>query len=272
MIADLHTHTTASDGTYSPEKLVKAAQRKKINVLSVTDHDTVAGLPQIEDLCKKAGIIFIPGIEITCHAQEEEIHILAYGVNTSSPTLQKFLDQQLQDRYSRLEKIIEQLEAANVFLTWEEVKRHIHSESAAGRPHVARALVYKGYVPTFQDAFTNYLTPGKPGYVPRKKIPADAVIALIHQTGGISSLAHPGFIKKQEILEELASQGLQGIEAYHPMHKTRQKTQYERWAEEKNLLVTGGSDFHGDKKRGHGSLGSMKIPPLHIENLLARVN
>lgn len=271
MIADLHCHSTASDGTYPPEKLIQAALRKKIKVLSVTDHDTIDALPIIQDLCEKVGITFIPGIEISCHCQEEEVHILAYGMNQTSQDLLHFLAQQKENRQARLHAMIHQLEQANVHLSWEEVKHHIHSESAAGRPHIARALVYKGYSSSLHDAFVHYLTPGKPGYVPRSPILAEKVLEIIKDAGGISSLAHPGFLKKQEILDKLFMAGLQGIEAFHPTHKAWQKNQYEKWGVERKMFITGGSDFHGDKIKGHGALGSMKIPEEHINKLLENI-
>ncbi len=272
MKADLHNHTTASDGTYTPEKLVQLAQRKKIDVLSVTDHDTTAALPQIESACKKAGIQFISGIEISCHVDDEEVHILAYGIPQNSEKLEAFLQLQLQDRLRRLKEILVQLEKVQVDLSFDDVKHHIHSESAAGRPHVARALVYKGYAPSIHEAFRRYLVPGTSGYVPRQKIAAEKVLQLILEVRALPVLAHPGLIKKQEHLESLVDQGLAGIEAYHPIHAAWQRAQYEKWATERKLLVTGGSDFHGDQKKGHGSLGSIAIPQTHIEHFLSRVN
>lgn len=272
MIVDLHCHTTASDGTYSPEKLVLAAQRKKINILSVTDHDTISALPLLTPLCAEKNIRLIPGIEISCHCQEEEIHILAYAFDPDSPLLFQFIEKQKKDRVQRLKDMLQHLEKANVFISWEEVQRHIHSESAAGRPHVARALVYKGYASSLHDAFLNYLTPGKAGYVPRQKIPAEFVLDLISKINGISVLAHPGLLKNQEILEHLPQKGLQGIEAYHPSHKAWQKTHYAKWAGERKLFITGGSDFHGDKMRGHGALGSVKIPENYIQKFLEEVS
>jgi len=271
MIVDLHCHTTASDGTYSPEKLVLAAQRKKINILSVTDHDTLSSLPTLTVLCAEKNIRLIPGIEISCHCQDQEVHILAYGFDPHPSLLSQFLEKQKEERIRRLQEMILQLEKANVFISWEEVQHHIHSESAAGRPHVARALVYKGYSSSLHDAFAHYLTPGKPGYVPRQNVPAKKVIELISKTRGISVLAHPGLLQKQEILEELHQNGLQGIEAYHPTHKGWQKTHYENWAQERNLQITGGSDFHGDKMKGHGALGSMKIPEAYVQKLLEEI-
>ncbi len=268
MNADFHTHSTASDGTFSPEKLVQAALRKKIKFLSVTDHDTVAGLVKIKKYCQAFKIQWISGIEISCHCQQEEIHVLAYGFNPHSPLLLKFLEKQKQERHRRMEAMIRQLAKANVLISWDEVRRFIPSESACSRPHLARALVHKGYASSLHDAFAHYLSAGKAGYVARTPLPAEKVIKLISQTSGISVLAHPGLLKKQEILEELFQKGLQGIEAYHPSHKAWQKTHYENWAVEKKLLVTGGSDFHGDKMKGHGALGSMKIPEIHTQKLM----
>lgn len=272
MIADLHCHTTASDGTYAPEKLVLAAHRKKINLFSVTDHDTIAALPQLTTLCAEKNIRLIPGIEISCHCQEEEVHILAYAFDPDSPLLSELIEKQKQDRIRRLKDMLLHLEKANVFISWEEVQRHIHSKSAAGRPHVARALVYKGYASSLHDAFFNYLTPGKAGYVPRQKVPAEFVLDLISKINGISVLAHPGLLKNQKILEDLYEQGLQGIEVYHPSHKAWQKTYYAQWADDQNLFVTGGSDFHGDKMKGHGALGSMKIPEIHVQKFLEEIS
>ncbi len=268
MNIDLHTHTTASDGTYSPEKLVLAAKKNKVDVLSVTDHDTMDALPVVQALCAEHKIRWISGIEISCHCLGEEVHILAYGLDPQSEKLKVFLQEQLQDRLERLEAMRLKLEKTGIYLSAEDVQRQIHSPSAAGRPHIARALVYKGYSSSLHDAFQHYLGFEKPGYVPRKELPTEKVLDLIRNLGGISVLAHPGHLKNQEILALLFSQGLQGIEAFHPLHKAWQKTHYAKWAEERNLCVTGGSDFHGDKMKGHGALGSVKMPEKYLEKLL----
>lgn len=267
MNIDLHTHTTASDGLYTPEKLVNAALRKKVNLLSVTDHDTIASLAEVKKLCEEKGLAWISGIEISCHAQGEEIHILAYGFDPQSAILNQFISTQNEDRQRRLQQMIVQLQKANVKISWEDVKRYIHSESAAGRPHVARALVYAGYATTMDYAFSHYLTPGKIAYVPRQTILAKDVLEMIGKMNAVSVLAHPVFIKNENILEELFEQGLQGIEAFHPGHKGYEKKKYESWALERKLFVTGGSDFHGDKGKGHGILGAMKIPEEHIKKI-----
>lgn len=268
MIADLHCHTTASDGTYSPEKLVLSAKKKKVELLSVTDHDTMDALSQVETLCKEHNIRWISGIEISCHCLGEEVHLLAYGLNPQSEILKVFLQEQLQDRLERLEAMRLKLEETGIYLSQAEIQRHIHRPSAAGRPHVARALVYKGYASSLHDAFQHYLIFGKAGYVPRKEVSTEKVLNLIHQLGGLSVVAHPGHLKNQAILEILLKQGLRGVEVHHPLHKAWQKTQYEKLAKERNLFITGGSDFHGDKMKGHGHLGSMKIPQISIEKLL----
>lgn len=271
MIVDLHTHSTASDGNLSPEKLVQAASRKKVAVLSLTDHDTMDATSTAAHLCAEAGIRFIPGIEISCHCLGEEVHILAYGLDPSSEKLKVFLQEQLQDRLERLEAMRLKLEAAGIYLSQEEIRRQIHSQTAAGRPHVARALVYKGYASSLHDAFQNYLGFGKTGYVARKDVPTEKVLQLIRDMGGLSVVAHPGHSKNPEIIEKLSEQGLGGVEAYHPVHKAWQKQSYEKWAQERNLLVTGGSDFHGDKMKGHGALGSMKIPEAFSKKFLERM-
>lgn len=268
MIVDLHTHSTASDGNYSPEKLVQAAARKKVELLSLTDHDTMDGVAAVSKLCAEQGIRFVPGIEISCHALGEEVHILGYGMSADSPELKVFLQEQLQDRLQRLEAMRLKLEETGIYLSAEEIRRQIHSETAAGRPHIARALVFKGYASSLHEAFQHYLGYGKAGYVARKEVPTEKVLQLIRDMGGLSVVAHPGHLKNQEILEKLLEQGLQGVEAYHPIHKAWQKQHYEKWALERGLTVTGGSDFHGDKMKGHGALGSMKIPANNSKKFL----
>jgi len=271
MIVDLHTHSTASDGTFSPEKLVHMAAKRKVEVLSLTDHDTMDGVAEVGSLCGEKGIRFIPGIEISCHCLGEEVHILAYGVDAQSEKLKAFLQERLQDRLERLEAMRLKLDEAGIYISEEEVRRQIHSPSAAGRPHLARALVNKGYASSLHDAFQHYLGFGKTGYVPRKEVPSETVLDLIRQLGGLGIVAHPGHLRNQSILDHLHAQGLQGLEAHHPIHKAWQKQHYEKWAAERGLVVTGGSDFHGDAMKGHGALGSLKVEVEKIRSFLDQV-
>jgi predicted metal-dependent phosphoesterase TrpH len=267
MKVDLHTHTTASDGKLTPEELIQLATKKKIDVLSVTDHDTVSALPQIRKLAEEAQIQWIPGIEISCHCRGREVHILAYYIQYEDPEFLSFLNQCSQARLARLEKMIRQLNEAGVLIQISDVKPFLTSQTSAGRPHMARALAKMGYVSSPREAFNFYLNPGKPGYVAREPLDAGLVIQKILKNGGVPVLAHPGFLKDASLIDSLIDTGLRGIEAFHPSHNNNQKKYFTELAQRKGLIITGGSDFHGDPDLQKGSLGSMLAPEDAPEKL-----
>lgn len=258
MPADLHTHTTASDGTLPPADLVRRAHAAGITCLAVTDHDTFDGLPEAQAEAARLGVAIVPGVELSTDGSGREVHILGYFCRTDGGPLAGLLADMRAARRQRIEEIVARLRGAGVPLAAERV-RAIAGEGAPGRAHVARALVELGCAPTVTDAFERYLLPGRPGYVPRRKLhPVEAVRAVV-AAGGVAVLAHPGLIGDDGIVRELVAAGLRGIEAFYPAHSPGQVRSYLDLAERLGLIATGGSDFHGVGERW-GDLGSVTVP------------
>ncbi len=267
MKIDLHTHTTASDGVLSPSQLVELAVRKKLTYLSVTDHDTVSSLPEMEALTRENEIEFIPGIEISCVCEGEEIHLLAYHIQYQDAEFLDFLAQFSEDRFSRLARMIEKLNELNVKISLEDLKPYLKNEISPGRPHLAQALVRLGYVANLKEAFQFYLDRGKPAYIARKSVEASEVILELFKNGAVPVLAHPGLIRNFEtVFPKLLESKLSGIEVYHPSHSKQQKDRFLKLAMENHLIITGGSDFHGIEKNKK-ALGSVSVPEEAIIKL-----
>ncbi|GAV21740.1 PHP domain-containing protein [Carboxydothermus pertinax] len=264
---DLHTHTTASDGTYTPEELVKLAQKERIKILAITDHDSAAGVIEAVGAGEKYGVKVIAGVEISVVFEPTEMHILGYGMDIKDEKFIKTLTRLKENRERRNPLMIKKLNALGFDITLEEVVLEAGGE-IVGRPHMARVLLKKGYVSSLEEAFSKYLGKGCPAYVPKEKLTPFEAINIIKQAGGLSFLAHPVYLEKIEVelkklLEELVSYGLDGIEAYYTYHSEEQTKLYLKLAEEYKLLISGGSDFHGANKPeiilGRG-LGSLNIP------------
>ncbi len=262
MLLDLHTHSTASDGQYTPEELARMVKEKEIALWALTDHDTVAGVPQAREAAKGYGLPFVSGIEISTR-RGVEIHILGYGIDEQHPQLLKSCQNYQQERLSRGQRICDYLVTRGV-----EIKLEEALEEAAGtslvRPHFAKVMVKKGYVKTVSEAFERYLETYQFHQVTDGKLPdpADA-ISTIHACGGIAVLAHPGQIKlgnrgRDELIHELIESGLDGIEVYHSGHEYAQKKHFYELALEQQMIITAGSDFHGEKLKPSVKLG-MKV-------------
>src|SRR5262249_23955947 len=217
---DLHTHTTAADGTCSPDELVARAPAAGVTVLSVTDHDTVAGCAAAAAACQDAGIEFVPGIEITAVREEADVHVLGYFIDTSAPELAAILAAQRQRRIDRVGHIVARLAQFGIQLDAAAILRPVLERAGAsiGRPAIARALVAGGYVATTRDAFSIWLARGRPAFGPREGAAPGDVVAQIHAAGGIASMAHPGLLGRDAWIGALAAAGLDAIEAYHTNH------------------------------------------------------
>ena len=270
---DLHTHTTASDGRCTPAELVSRAASAGISVLSVTDHDTVAGCEPVAAACEAARIEFVAGIEITAARDETDVHILGYFLDARSPALLAFLAGQRQQRIDRIRLMIGKLAVFGIRLDADAiVQPAIDAPSrSVGRPWIARALVAGGYVKTTNDAFGIWLSRGKPAFVARESAGPDEVIARIHDAGGIASLAHPGLVGHDEWIPPLAAAGLDALEVYHTDHDKAATRRYRALAERLGLAVSGGSDFHGDESHGSPSPGTVSLPREDYERLAALV-
>ncbi len=269
---DLHTHTTASDGRLAPADLVARAARAGITVLAVTDHDTVAGCDAAEAACAGAGIVFVPGIEITAIRSEADVHVLGYFIDRTSARLQAFLADQRRHRVERVREIVGRLASYGIRLDAEAILEPgvADSTKAAGRPWIARALIKAGHVATTSEAFDKWLARGRPAFVPRSGAAPDEVFRHIHESGGIASLAHPGLLGHDEWVGELAGAGLDAIEAYHSDHAPLVTAHYLALAARYALAISGGSDYHADDSHGASALGAVSLPREHFDQLVRR--
>ena len=239
--------------------------------MAATDHDTTAASADVQAAASEYGIDAITGIEITAIEDARDVHILGYFIDTSDAALAAFLATQRAGRIARVEAIAARLAALGVPVDVTAIVAAARREPnrSVGRPQVARAMVAAGHVVDIRAAFDQWLGEGLPGFVPRTGADAEAVIDIIHRAGGIASIAHPGKTRIDAKLASLRDAGLDALEVFHPDHDAAMVARYTRLAADMGLLMTGGSDFHGDP--AHGVMpGSVHVPPVHWERLLSR--
>jgi hypothetical protein len=260
-VIDLHTHTTASDGRCGPTELVARARAAGVSVLSVTDHDTVAGCGEAEAACAKAGLEFVPGIEVTAVLEGLDVHVLGYFIDTASEMLLAALAVERQHRIDRFRVMAARLAEQGITIDAEAVLQPAldNPSRSVGRPWLARALVEGGHVHDTAEAFDRWLATGRPAFVPRAGAEPEAVFAWIHEAGGVASLAHPGLLRRDEWIPRFARGGLDAIEAYHPKHDAEATARYLERAQDLGLVVSGGSDYHADEQHGAGP-GCVVLP------------
>ena len=269
---DLHTHTTASDGRCTPSELVSCAAAAGVRVLSVTDHDTVAAWEATSTACAAAGIELVPGIEITAIVDGADVHVLGYFIDVRAPALQAFLAEQRLRRINRVRQMLDRLRSFGIHLDADAILQPgIDDPSkAAGRPWIARALVAGGHVKTTSEGFERWLSRGRPAFVSRLGARPEEVFARIREAGGLSSLAHPGLLGRDESIAGFAADGLDALEAYHPDHDPESTLRYLALADRLRLAVSGGSDYHADQAHGAAGPGSVSLPRETYEQLKAR--
>lgn len=246
MSIDLHLHTTASDGRLSPEQVVDLAAERGLSVIAITDHDTVEGIQAaLNQAQKHPGLTVIPGIELSTHAPGGEFHLLGYFIDYLNPELLSVCRSVRSDRFERAKAMVKKLNALGIKLSWERVCQ-IARESNIGRPHIARALLEKGYISSFEEAFELYLGQGKPAYVERFKITPAEAIELVGRCSGLPVMAHPLTVNNyEETIAKLSACGLEGIEVYYKDFDSSQRENLLKIARKLNLVATGGSDYHG---------------------------
>lgn len=264
---DLHTHTTASDGQYTPSALAEKINNLNISVWAVTDHDTVAGLKEAEAVAQKYGITFVPGIELNIERPGCEFHLLGLGLNKIKNSLTDIIDELQNSRLERNLEIVRRMNTDGINVSIEELTKEFPAYSL-GRPHIAKWLVENNIVKNTQAAFDKYLARGRPWYIERVGADFDKAVAAIYDCGGLPVIAHPlslylSWGKLEPALEDLKSRGLAGLEAYHPGARLVEGKRLEAIARKLELFVTAGSDFHGeavrrDRKPAHAS-GDMII-------------
>ena len=261
MPADLHTHTNFSDGSFSPEELVAEAKKIGLNYLAVTDHDTVGGICYLYEngLYPSKGIKIIPGIEISANHPEHDVHIVGYNIDIYDGALAEMINEISESRWERFSQIVENLQAKKFNIREAEVLQAAGASRSIGRFHIARVLVKNGAFKTIREAFDKMLGKGKPAYAPRYFPEIDDVIEVIHNAGGKAALAHPVLVGDDSLVEEICKK-VDALEVYYPCHKPEDIQRYKNLAVKNNLLMTGGSDFHGAASRFVNALGEYTIP------------
>lgn len=267
---DLHLHTTASDGRLAPVDLVAAVAAAGGRVLAVTDHDTVAACAEVAEHAAAHGMTTVTGIEITAVEEGRDVHVLAYGFRADDPALQTFLTAQLAARRERTARIGARLAELGVPIDVDEVIASVPTGRSVGRPHIARALLAAGHVRSVAEAFERWLGGGCPAFVARDGADVKSVVDVVSRAGGIASLAHPGKAGVDARLRAFVAAGLPAIEVFHPDHSLAVRDRYQRFAESHGLLMTGGSDFHGEPEQ-HRSPGCARVPESVWAALSARL-
>lgn len=267
--ADLHLHTTASDGTWTPEDLVLAAKAARLVAIAVTDHDTTAAVAEVQQLGERHGIEVIPGVELSLQSADEEVHLLGYGIDPHDPVLTQHMERMRSDRQLRLDRIVARLLELGLEVSKAEVAARV-GEGTPGRPHVALVLVEKGYAKSVADAFDRYLAPGRPAYIDRHRLGLEDGVRLIHDAGGLAVCAHPGLLERSEHLDQLIAAGIDGIEVVHSEHSSSQTEHYTQVALEHGLALTGGSDCHGPGVKREVFMGRYTIPAAWVQTLKQR--
>jgi len=269
MSIDLHTHSNFSDGTLTPTELVTLAKKKKISALALTDHDTMAGVEEAVLAGEMLGVEIIPGIEISVLHDKVEYHILGYWADPQNSVLAEALAKLQGARSERNNRILQKLNELGIPATSEELER-VSEHGQTGRPHIAKLLVRYGVVKTITQAFDDFLKKGAVAYVSRFAFTAIEAVTLIHQAGGLAVLAHPTqndpeLTRLPSVLADLVPAGLDGIEVYYPTHSHKMKKKLRALAAQHNLLLTGGSDYHGDIRPGTTLAGGGNIfVPLEL--------
>jgi hypothetical protein len=266
-LIDLHLHTTASDGLLSPSDLVQKARAAGLLTISITDHDTTAGCDAARGPARDAGIDLIPGIEISAVADGRDVHVLGYFFDTAAAPLRAFLDRQRDDRLRRVTEMGDRLAALGCPIDVTPILASAARGRSVGRPQIAGALVAAGYVSTRDEAFDRFLEFRGPAYVPRRGASPADVVGILHGAGGIASLAHPGIAKRDGLIEPLAAAGLDALEVRHSDHDEATEARYRDLARRHNLLVTGGSDFHGESASRVSRFGTLSITSAELDDL-----
>jgi len=263
--ADLHVHTIYSDGTFSPAEVVNFAKRVNLGCIAITDHDAVGGIEKGVLEGTKQNIEVIPGVELTADYSGTEIHILGYFIDYKKDWFLKKLKQLRDVRRIRFSQMVEKLKKFGINIDSGNLINK-NSVSSIGRLHLAQELYQKGHVTSVKEAFTRYLGDGKPCYVKKEPLMPQDAVSMINELGGVSVLAHPHLLGDDNLVSDIIKQGIEGIEVYRFEHNESVRDKYLALASEYNLVVTGGSDCHGDAK-ADVLLGKTRVPYSVVEKL-----
>jgi len=273
---DLHLHTTVSDGALRPEELVRAASIAGIQVMAVTDHDSVDGIRDAERAASDLSIQVIPGIEVSAGLDGDDVHVLGYFLDPDDRVLREALSRLQEGRVAQARSMVERLAELGWPLDWDRVMA-IAQGGSIGRPHIARALIERGYVGSVDEAFSRFLRRGGPGYVEGQKLLPQEAVSLIKEAGGVPSLAHPIIVGASDyrldldrLLPVMVEAGLEGIEAYYKGYTPEVTAFLFGLASRYRLVPTGGSDFHGGGVVADAELGAVEVPWETVERLRGR--
>ncbi len=267
MPVDLHVHSTASDGSYTPAELVDIAVARGLTALAIADHDTTDGVAAGQKAAE-GRLTFLPAVEISTHHGHHELHILGYMLDVEHEPLLAELDRIQEERVLRARKTVEVLQGLGVRVSYEQVEA-LAGGVSIGRPHIAQALVRAGAVESLSAAFERYLRRGRPAYVDRYRVSPMRAIELIRGAGGLAVLAHPKLVKRDGLVPELVRSGLGGLEVYHIQHNPYDVERYARLAAKWHLVVTGGTDSHGPRGTYPVEVGQVEVPDACAEAVLA---
>jgi predicted metal-dependent phosphoesterase TrpH len=264
---DLHSHSRASDGEFTAAELAARAAAAGIGVWGLTDHDTVAALPEAGEAARRHGVRLVPGIELSAFLDSKEIHLLGHFIDPAHPSMRSFEDFLAVRRRIRMEQIVEKLAQVGVKVRAEDIERHSGGKTI-GRPHVAKAIVEAGGAATIKEAFDRFIGEGRAAYVQRYRLEADEAVRLVRGAGGTTTVAHPGVSKlERHELARLRAVGVDGLEVHHADHVPSQLEKYLHIARELDLVPTAGSDYHGltispDRKLGQTTMAAADLARL----------
>lgn len=267
---DLHIHSTASDGRLSPADIVCHSAERGLSVIAITDHDTIDGVASALIAAKALpGLKIIPGIELSTDVPQGEVHVLGYFIDYTDREFQATLEGLRNSRLKRAQGMITKLKNLGIHIDWERV-REIAGEGSIGRPHIAQAMLEKGYISSMKEAFTRYISREGPAYVEREKMTPVEAVELVLKVNGLPVLAHPFTTNNPEVLiVELKAAGLVGIEAYYDGYTADEINELVSFANRYNLIATGGSDYHGLEAANETMIGGVDVPMESVELLIA---
>ncbi|MBN2088543.1 PHP domain-containing protein [candidate division KSB1 bacterium] len=264
---DLHIHSNHSDGLFSPQKIVYIASRNYVRAISITDHDNISATNEVRTYGEKMGVEVIPGLELSAQQDGRDTHFLGYYIDENSAKLLEYLNFFKDERVKRAKKILSILEQIGILIDFEEVLEK-SANGSLGRPHIADVLIEKGFVQNRVEAFNQYLGNGAVAFVPQYRLSSKDAIQLINSAGGISVVAHTGLEFIEDYLPQWVDEyGLKGLEVIHPRFSAYQTFHLQRLAKKFKLVVTGGSDCHGDRNNGEGIIGNFYVPYHYLIQL-----
>lgn len=264
--ADLHIHSTASDGLMQPAEVVDAAKELHLKTIALTDHDTIDGIQPARKAAADAGIKVMSGVEITTAFEKGEVHMLAYDFDLEDETLKKYLNDHKKARVKRAKEIINSLQKKGLQVTINEVMAESKAQNVC-RPHIAAVLFSKGYVATLKEAFIRYLSDEALGVIKNFYHSLHEVVAMVRGAGGVAVIAHPGRLYSEGQLKKFVEAGIDGIEITHPSHSFEIQKNLEQFAKKYDLLTTGGSDFHGKTKKYYRHFGTLGITEKDVKKI-----